>query len=140
MGLTHIQLYKDGHTWPSLAINNPSVMCISDLQNSVSSMSFSDLCSWKTCAKHNMWDFECKQHCAGGWAWHPGDAVCGLAYGSHRCGGDSHSQLYSSSHDLVPPKSPTAFGTVPASLEDIMWAVGIGQWMAAMTPADRDGA
>jgi hypothetical protein len=44
-----------------------------------------------------------------------------------------------SSHNLVPPKSPTTFGTVPASLEDIMWAVGIGQWMVAATPADRDG-
>jgi hypothetical protein len=44
-----------------------------------------------------------------------------------------------SSHDLVLPKSPTMFGTVPASLEDITCTAGIGQWMVAMTPADRDG-
>jgi hypothetical protein len=45
-----------------------------------------------------------------------------------------------SSRDLAPPKSPTAFGAVPASLEDIAWAAGIEQRMAAATPADRDGA
>jgi CRAL/TRIO domain len=45
-----------------------------------------------------------------------------------------------SSRDLAPPKSPTAFGAVPASLEDIAWAVGIEQRMAAATPADRDRA
>jgi hypothetical protein len=31
-----------------------------------------------------------------------------------------------SSHDLALPKNPTTFGAVPASLEDIAWAVGIG--------------
>jgi hypothetical protein len=45
-----------------------------------------------------------------------------------------------SSCNLALPKSPTTFGAVLASLEDITWAVGIGQWMVAATPADRDGA
>ena len=32
--------------------------------------------------------------------------------------------------DMALLKSPTAFGTVPALLEDIVWAVGIEQCMA----------
>jgi hypothetical protein len=40
--------------------------------------------------------------------------------------------------DMVLPKSPTTFSTVLASLEDIAWAVGIEQYMVAVTPADRD--
>jgi hypothetical protein len=34
------------------------------------------------------------------------------------------------SRDMAPPKSPTAFGAVLPSLEDIAWAVGIEQCMA----------
>jgi hypothetical protein len=40
--------------------------------------------------------------------------------------------------DMVLPKSSTTFGTVLASLKDILWAVGIEQYMVAATPADRD--
>jgi hypothetical protein len=40
--------------------------------------------------------------------------------------------------DMVLSKSPTTFGTVLASLEDIAWAVGIEQYIVATTPADRN--
>ncbi|KAI0251676.1 hypothetical protein BJV78DRAFT_417451 [Lactifluus subvellereus] len=43
-----------------------------------------------------------------------------------------------SSRDMA-PSSPNAFGAAPASLEDIAWAAGIEQRLAAATSADRAG-
>lgn len=40
-----------------------------------------------------------------------------------------------SSRDLAPPHSPNAFGAVPASLEDLAWAGGIEQRLAAASAA-----
>ncbi|KAI0251672.1 hypothetical protein BJV78DRAFT_1282330 [Lactifluus subvellereus] len=43
-----------------------------------------------------------------------------------------------SSRDMA-PSSPNAFGAAPASLEDIAWAAGIEQRLAAATSAERAG-
>jgi hypothetical protein len=44
-----------------------------------------------------------------------------------------------SSREIVPPKSPNAFGAAPASLEDIAWAAGIEQRLTAAASEDKDG-